>query len=128
VIACDFQKGVVKEKITGTKNIEQEIKIAPGTFCFDNNFIPSFALICSQLDIKENTQIDVRTFHPSTMQVLPLAFQVKGRRAIKIGEREVECFECFVTLIKNTFWITPDGRLVRIEAAGGLAIDLHPLE
>ena len=83
------------------------LRLKTGTYCFDNNLIASFALICSQLDLKENQKIELRTFHPSSMSVIPLSFQIQGRKSTQVSGKEVECFECFVEPIKNTFWITP---------------------
>jgi hypothetical protein len=123
----DFEQDSVHMKITGPVNVDREIKTKPGTYCFDNNLIPSFSMICSQFDLKENTKVEIGTFHPTSMTLIALSFQIKERRKIKVGEKHVECFECFVEPIKNTFWITPDRRLVKVEAPG-LVIDLHPVE
>jgi len=127
-IACRFRNGAVVEKITGSKNLEQEIKIPPGTFCFDNNFIPSFAIICSQLELREGQRTDIRTFHPSSLQLIALKFDVQSVQTIDIGGKKVDCFECRVTPINNTFWITRDGRLVRVTAGGGLVIEVSPVD
>ena len=124
---CTFQNDAVKVKITGRTEMEREISLKPGIYCFDNNLISSFALICSQFDLQENSKIELRTFHPSTMSVIALTFQLKQIKKIPVAEQEVECFECFVEPIKNTFWITRDGRLVKVEARG-LAIELSPLD
>ncbi len=124
---CDFRDDKVKVSITGPTEMKREISLQPGTYCFDNNLISSFALLCSQLDLKEDSQIELRTFHPSTMSVIPLTFQLKKVQKIPLAGQEVECFECFVEPIKNTFWLTRDGRLVKVEAPG-LAIEVSPLD
>ena len=124
---CDFQQDSARMKITGPVQLDREIKLNFGTYCFDNNLIPSFSMICSQIDLKQNTKVEIGTFHPTSMRLIPLSFQIKELRKIQVGEKEVECFECLVEPIKNTFWITPDGRLVKVEASG-LAIDVRPLE
>ena len=41
---------------------------------------------------------------------------------IEIGGKEVVCFECEVSPIKNTFWISQDGRFVRAKQ-GNLVIE-----
>ncbi len=124
---CTFQNDAVKVKITGPTEMEREISLKPGIYCFDNNLISSFALICSQFDLQENSKVELRTFHPSSMSVIALTFQLKQIKKIPVAEQEVECFECFVEPIKNTFWITRDGRLVKVEARE-LAIELSPLD
>ena len=47
----------------------------------------------------------------------------KAPATIKIGDKEVECFECEVLPIKNTFWISRDGRFVRAKQ-GDLVIEV----
>lgn len=124
---CKFQEGVVQEKISGATNLQRDIKLPAGAFCFDNNFIPCFAMICSQFRLREGKQIDIQSYHPSTMRIIPLSFHVKAAKKIKVSGRDIECFECDVPGIKNTFWIARDGRLVKVEAAN-LVIAVDPVE
>lgn len=123
---CDFGKETVHVSITGAAELQRDIAVKPGTYCFDNNLIPSFAMICGQLDLKEETQISVRTFHPSSLSMIALTFKVKQVKTIKVTGHEVACFECDVALLNNTFWITRDRRLVRVEAPR-LSIDVSPV-
>jgi hypothetical protein len=122
---CEFTRAAVKVKVTGPSEASRDIAIKEGTYCFDNNLLPSFAMICSQLDLKENQKTEIRTFHPTSMTVIPLSFQIKGVKQTSVAGQNVECFECFVEPIKNTFWITPDGRLVKVEAPG-LVVEVSP--
>jgi len=122
---CEFTPAAVKVKVTGPSEVSRDITIKEGTYCFDNNLLPAFALICSQLELKEHQQLEIRTFHPTAMTVIPLSFQVKGIKQTSVAGKNVECFECFVEPIKNTFWITPDGRLLKIEAPG-LVVEVTP--
>ncbi len=124
---CDFHDDTVQVNITGPTNLQRTIALKPDTYCFDNNLISSFAILCSQFDLKEDQKIELRTFHPSSLSVIALTFQLKQVHKIRVSGREIECFECFVEPIKNTFWITRDGRLAKVEAPG-LAIDLSPLD
>ena len=82
---CDFTPTAVQAKITGPSEASREIPIKAGTYCFDNNLLPSFALICSQLDLQENQTIDIRTFHPTSLTVMPLSFQIKGVKATSVA-------------------------------------------
>jgi hypothetical protein len=41
-----------------------------------------------------------------------------------VAGQDVECFECTVEPIQNTFWITQDKRLVKVDAPGGVVIEL----
>ncbi len=123
VFDCDFQADVVKTKITGAANMTRDINIAPGVQCFDNNLIGSFSLICSQLALEPGKTIDIRTYHPSSMQVFALSIKVGATEQLQVEGKEVECFKCLVEPIKNTFWITRDGRLVKV-AQGPLVIEL----
>ncbi len=122
---CDFRDGAVHVAITGAAEMQRDIAIKPGTYCFDNNLIPSFAMICAQLDLKENTRIPIRTFHPTSMSLISLTFEVKEMKTIKVAGQDIECFECAVAPLNNTFWITRDRRLVKVEAPG-VVIDLSP--
>ncbi len=122
-IECSFKAGVVAEKISGTTNLSHEVKLPAGAYCFDNNLMGCFVLICSQLTLQPDKALTIQTFHPSTLQIIPLSIKPKAPAAIKIGDQEVECFECQVLPIKNTFWISRDGRFVRARQ-GDLVIEL----
>lgn len=119
----DFGAGAVQVAITGAQNLNHEVKLPADTFCFDNNLLGSFALLCSRLKLESGKQVAVRTFHPSTLQLITLTFQPGELEKVTICDRELECFVCQVEPIKNTFWITPDGRLVRV-GQGELTITL----
>jgi hypothetical protein len=85
----------------------------------------SWALICSQLELKAGESLQIKTFHPSTMQIIPLTFTPQAPAPIQIGNEQVICFECDVAPIKNTFWISQDGRFVRAKQ-GDLVIEWVP--
>ncbi len=123
VMDCDFQGDVVKTRITGDVNMSRDIKIDSSVRCFDNNLLGSFALICSQLPLESGKTINVRTFHPSSLQIIPLSFEVGEIEKLQVGGREVECFKCMVEPLKNNFWISRDGRLVQV-GQGPLLIQL----
>jgi hypothetical protein len=123
IIDCTFEKGSVHENISGAQNLERDVKLNPGDFCFDNNFMGAWILICSQLELKKGSSIDVRTFHPSSMQVIPLTFEVSGQEKVTVLGKEVECFVCDIEPIKNKFWVTTDGRFVKAQQ-GTLVVEL----
>ena len=83
----------------------------------------SWALICSQLDLVADEPVQIQTFHPSTLQVIALTFTAKSPAAIEIGGKQVDCFECEVSPIKNTFWVSRDGRFLRARQ-GDVVIEL----
>ena|GEM_PF-3056499 len=122
-IACSFEDGVVKEEIRGTTNLSREIKLPAGAYCFDNNFMGSWALICSQLNLVADEPVQIQAFHPSTLQIIALTFTAKVPAAIEIGGKQVDCFECEVSPIKNTFWVSRDGRFLRAKQ-GDVVIEL----
>ena len=122
-IQCAFKDGIVEEKISGTTNLSHQVKLPDHAYCFDNNLIGCFVLICSQLTFQPNKALTIQTFHPSSLQIIPLSFTPKAPAAIKIGDKQVECFECEVLPIKNTFWISRDGRFVRAKQ-GNVVIEL----
>ena len=126
-IECSFKDGVVEEKIGGTTNLSREVKLPAGAYCFDNNLMGCFVLMCSQLTLEPNKALTVQTFHPSTLQITPLTVTPKAPAAIEIGDKDVECFECEVAPIKNTFWISRDGRFVRAKQ-GDLVIEVTEVD
>ncbi|MDG2220495.1 MAG: transglutaminase-like domain-containing protein [Rubripirellula sp.] len=122
-IECSFGEGVVKEVISGTTSLKREIKLPKQFYCFDNNLMGSWVVICSQLELELGEGVQITTFHPSTMQTIPLTFTPTGMKNIQLGGKQIECFECEVSPIKNTFWISKDGRFLRCQQ-GDLVIEL----
>lgn len=126
-IECQFQETKVQTTVSGLTRLEREIDLPPGAFCFDNNFLAGWALAASQLPLEPEQTLLVRTYHPSLMQILPITFNVKEAVSVKIGDDMVECLRCEIEPIKNTFYITRDGRLVKV-TQGDLVIELQALE
>jgi len=126
-IECSFKDNVVSEKISGTTNLSKEIKLPAGAYCFDNNLIGCWVLICSQLTLEPDTSVNIKTFHPSSLQIIPLTITAKAIDSIKIGGKELECFVCEVLPIKNTFWISRNGQFVRARQ-GELVIELTEID
>ena len=126
-VHCRFSQKSVQEKVSGTRSLEKTIEIPNDVYCFDNNLIASFALICTQLELEVGRALRIEAFHPSSLQVLGIKFTPTEEETIQVGGKAVKCFRCTVDPIGNTFWITADGRLVRV-AAGELAIEIDRLE
>ena len=126
-IKCTFSGGSVKEEIGGAQQMTREVKLPAGAFCFDNNLTSSFAVICSQLTLEPGKAVTVQTFHPPSLQVIPITITPKAPAKISIGGKEIECYECDVAPIRNTFWISRDGRLLRA-TQGGLSIEVSPVD
>ena len=84
-------------------------------------------LLCSQLTLQPDKAVNIQTFHPSSLQLIRLTLTPKAPAVIKIGDKEVECFECQVAPIKNTFWISRDGRFVRVKQ-GELVIEVTEVD
>ena len=83
----------------------------------------SWVLICSQLDLEPGKSVQVKTYHPSTLQIIPLTFTPKEPAPIQVAGQEIVYDECDVRPIKNTFWISKDGRFVKVKQ-GDLEITL----
>lgn len=122
-IECTFKDAIVEQKISGTKNLTREISLAPRSYCFDNNLMSSWVTICSQLPIEVGKSITVNTYHPSTMQTIPLTFTPQELKPLEVAGETLNCFVCDVAPIKNTFWISEDGRFVKV-TQGNLEIKL----
>jgi hypothetical protein len=122
-IECTFREGTVQAKVSGDKELAREIKVPEGVYCFDNNLMASWALIFSQLNYEAGKEVSIRTFHPSSLQILPIAFKPGPPAQVTVGGKKVECYRCEVASIANTFWITRDGMFVRAQQ-GGLVIEL----
>ncbi len=126
-IICRFKGDRVVEEISGSRAFEREIDIPKGAYCFDNNLTASLALICSQLTLKVGEPVRIQTFHPSSLQVIPLTITPQIKETIEVAGETVECFRCKVDPIANIFWISKDGRLVKA-VQGNLTIELVPTE
>jgi hypothetical protein len=123
---CTFREGTVQAKVSGARDLTREAKIPAGVFCFDNNLMGSWVLLFSQLNCEADREISLRTFHPSSLQVLPIVFKPAAPAAINIGGKKVDCYRCEVPAISNTFWITRDGQFVKAQQ-GKIVIELTEL-
>ncbi len=115
----------MKVTITGATALSRDIALKTGTYCFDNNLIASFALICSQLESEGKPEDRVAHLSSDVDERDSTVVSDQGTKETPVAGKEVECFECFVEPIKNTFWITPAGRLVKVEAKG-LVVEVSP--
>lgn len=122
-IACTFGRERVEVAVTGPQELTREISLPAGAFCFDNNFLGAFALICAQLPLTPETPVVVDTFHASSLQLIPLTFTCEAAAPIELHGKQVPCFKCEVAPINNTFWITKEGQFVRAKQ-GQLVIEL----
>ena len=111
-IDCTFEKNQAQVKVSGAQNLERDVKLNPGDYCFDNNFMGAWILICSQLDLKKDASIELRTFHPSSLQFIPLTCKVTGTEKISVLGEELECFVCDIEPIKNKI-LGHQGRTIR---------------
>ncbi len=122
-VACRFQEDKVIVEISGSRKLKREIDVPKNVYCFDNNLTASFALICSQLQLEIGKPLRIDTYHPSSLQVIPLTITPKAKETIDVTGEQIECFRCKVDPIGNTFWISTGGRLVKV-TQGNLTIEL----
>ena len=127
IIDCKFGEQSVDVKQSGAASLNRDVQLQPGDFCFDNNLMSSFVLICSQLDYEVGKTVNVRTFHPQSTGLIPLSLRVKSLQTVTVSGHELECYECEVQPIKNTFWITKARQFVKAQQ-GGLVIELTALK
>lgn len=121
---CTFSDdGVTERVVKGAMDFTQTIKLPKDTYCFDNNLLGSWALLCTQLPYKVGDKINFTTYHPSSMQQIPITFNVKRMTTVKLGNTDVESFECYAEQIKNTFWVSKDGKFIKAQQ-GGLVMEL----
>ena len=122
---CTFSTDSVTERVVrGAMDFAKTIKLPEDIYCFDNNLLGSWALLCTQLPYKVGEKINFTTYHPSSMQQIPITFNVKRMTAVKFGSTNVESFECYAEQIKNTFWISKDGKFIKAQQ-GGLVMELE---
>ena len=126
-VECTFGPSKVQVDISGSQSMSREIQLPDGIYCFDNNLMSSWVLICSQLQLELDKPLSIRTYHTSSMQIIPLTITPIAVASMKIDGQEVDCFECDVDPINNKFWITRDGRFVRA-TQGDLDIRLKGVE
>jgi hypothetical protein len=120
---CKFLDGAVAVKISGAKEIALDVKLPDGCYCFDNNLMASWVLICSQLNLEAGKNLDIRAFHPSSLQTFTLSCEPSKPEAVKISGKEMECYRCEVPALKNSLWVTRDGRFVKTQQ-GKLVVEL----
>ena len=120
---CAFKDGEVDVKVSGAKELTRQIKIPRGAYCFDNNLLSSWAIICPQLHFEKDEDVEVRVFHPSSLQVIPLTFKPQRQAPVSVDGKQTPCWQCEVDPIQNTFWITGDGRFVKAQQ-GKLTMEL----
>jgi hypothetical protein len=124
---CTFKPGSVSIRVRKPgMDLTKDIPLPENVYCFDNNFLGAWALICPQLTCKVGEKINIVTYHPSSTQQIPVTFDVQGTETVSIGGTNVECFKCFLPQIKNTYWITRDGRFVKAQQ-GAVVIELEGL-
>jgi len=114
---CTFRDGAVDAKLSGVKELQKEIKIPAGAYCFDNNMMTSWAMICSQLDYATGMDLNLSFYHPSSMQIIPITVKTGPVEPIVIDDKKVECYKCDMPAISNTIWVTRDRKLVRAKQA-----------
>jgi transglutaminase-like putative cysteine protease len=124
---CTFKPGSVSIRVRKPgMDLTKDIPLPENVYCFDNNFLGAWAVICPQLTYKVGEKINIVTYHPSSTQQIPLTVDVQGTETVSIGGTNVECFKCFLPQIKNTYWITRDGRFVKAQQ-GAVVIELEAL-
>ena len=126
-VECTFGDRKVQVEISGSQSMSREIQLPDGIYCFDNNLMSCWVLICSQLQLELDKPLSIRTYHTSSMQIIPLTITPIAVAPMKIDGQEVDCFECDVAPINNKFWITRDGRFVQA-TQGDLDIRLKGAE
>ena len=114
-----FKKDSVETAIS-LGNRKATAKLPADALMFDNNLLSSFAGIFSQLTLKPGKEIKIATYHPSSTRILNLTMKV-GEKLEKVNGEE--CYKCDVLPIRNTFFVTKDGRFIKA-VAGKLVIQL----
>ncbi|MHC5039287.1 MAG: transglutaminase-like domain-containing protein, partial [Planctomycetota bacterium] len=128
-IDCTFQEREVKVAVQkGEVEFDRTIRLPANVLLFDNNHLGLFTMLLSRLPLKEGATFNVSAFHPSSLNVLPLAVTVGAASKIKVREVEYEAFEVTVKVATSTltFSVTAEGLIVRdVEAGGRLVVDLE---
>ncbi len=124
-VFAHFDGDSVSAKVSGSKNLERQVDLPKNAFCSDNNLMAGFVIICSQLDLEVGKSIRIENYHASLLQSLPLVLTPESLEMLEFGGKKVECFKCDVSPIKNTFWISRDGRFLRAQQ-GTLDVRLRP--
>jgi hypothetical protein len=116
-IESKFKDGKVSSTVSGLVNMTKEDNVSAGTFFLDNDMIAGAMLLCTQLKFEVGKKVETECYFPSALQTLKLTFDVKSLKKIKVGGKDVECYETELSVanVKATFWVTKDGRMVKNE-------------
>lgn len=113
-LKADFANDQVKVSKKVFFTSKRTIKLPKNAMFFDNNLLTSFAGICSHLDFKAGETTRIQAFHPNSFRILTLTFEVAKKMEKVNGE---DCYKCKVVELRNTFWVSQDGRFVKGTAA-----------
>ncbi len=126
-VESTFKGGKVSSKVSGSVNVTKEDDLPANAFCFDNNMMSAFMLICPQLKWEVGKKVVTENFIPSVLQKMKLTYDVTGLKKIKVGGKDVECYECSIAEIKATFWVAKDGRIVKTQQ-GAITTEIKSLD
>ena len=112
---CRMEKGKARVKITqADSTFERQVDIPEGCLLFDNNWMCHFAVMSLMVNQEKGCATRLNTFHPTSMKVLPLTFEVEDKVEIAHHEKEVKAILCRVEEIRQNIWFTEEGKLLRV--------------
>ncbi len=130
-IRCDFAGGKVKEKaVQEGKPFERTVDLPEGAILLDNNNFSLFALFIAGLALDEGEARVFKAFHPTSMQVLVVQAELKGRETVSLEGRDHQCriVEILLAGTPLKMWIDENGRIIKeSENSGRMNVTLEEL-
>jgi hypothetical protein len=123
-VRCKFDESGVSEIISGSVRLQKDVSLPENIYCFDNNFVASFGLMSALWPLRGESSFEVETYHPSSLQVIRLGIDVGLKTEFDWQGQKVPGFVCDVKPIKNRFFISESGQLLRV-TQGALVIELQ---
>jgi hypothetical protein len=126
-IVSTFKDGRVATMISGAVNAAKEDPCPPDVFCFENNMLAGAMLAAPQFKLEVGKPFSMRGYYPSILMMVKMTLDPKALKAITIGGKSLECYECQIPEINGTIWVTKDGRLVKLQQ-GVMTVEVTSLE
>lgn len=123
----DVRDGAFSGRGTGTKiDSTFSIPVSEKTYLVDNNFVTQWELLLSNLRLNKRAQYDIDILIPQVLRSIPMRVKVLDAQTLTIAGKATTCSVVEVPMISNTFYIDPQGRLVRlVDGRQNLTVDLN---
>ena len=118
-------KSVKRDGAMQGVRVSGTVQLPDGWEAFDNNEMAGWSLLGARLGVAPGVTKSVQCFHPMSGQILQCTFDFQAAEKLTVGGKTYDTVRCEIAEIKNTFWFTEDGLMIKGEQ-GPLAYTLKP--